>query len=85
MTKKHFIKIAEDINTRAIVVYSSDSSYDEKWFGLLTLAHLVNDFVSTFSKFNDNFNATSFINAWGVNKLKLELETIQATEIASGI
>ena len=85
MTKKHFIKIAEDINTRAIVVYSSDSSYDEKWFGLLTLAHLVNDFVSTFSKFNDNFNATNFINACGVNKLKLELETIQATQIASGI
>ena len=86
MTKKHFDKIAKDINERALVIFhSEESSYTEKWYGLTTLYHLINDLCSNFSQFNKNFSAYTFIVACGVNKLKLELEREQATRIATGI
>tara|TARA_R100000234_G_C4828418_1_gene105879 strand:+ start:156 stop:383 length:228 start_codon:yes stop_codon:yes gene_type:complete len=74
MTRKHFEKIAKDINERAMIVfYSNESTDDEKWYGLKVLEHLQNDFISTFSKFNDNFDAKRFRNACGIQELRLEL------------
>jgi len=85
MTKKHFEIIANDLNTRAIKVISTESSYEEKWFGLFTLEQLVIDFVNSFNKLNINFDDSKFIQSCGVSKLKRELEREQATKIASGV
>jgi len=86
MTKKHFEKIAEDINKQGIIIQNMDNcSYDEKWFAFLILEDLTNDLLNTFSEFNNNFDMDKFIKACGIRKLKLELEREQATKIASGI
>ena len=85
MTKKHFEIIANDFNNRAIKVINTESSYEEKWYGLFTLGNLVIDFVNSFNKLNNNFDDSKFIQACGVSKLKRELEREQAYKIASGI
>ena len=85
MTKKHFEAIAKDVKYRAEVIFHGEATYQEKWYALATLHAFVYDLVSTFSKFNDNFNSGKFIEATQVAKYKLELERVQATKIASGI
>ena len=85
MTKKHFEAIAKDIEYRAAVIFKGESSYDERWFALQTLHAFVYDLISTFSKFNDNFDGGRFMEATQVARYKLELEREQATKIATGI
>ena len=83
MTKKHFEAIAKDINTRATVVFFSQSLSDtEKEISLHTLKHMAYDLGSTFSKFNDNFDYDKFIKACGVVDLEqdLELKILEASK-----
>lgn len=69
----------------AAVIFKGESSYDERWFALQTLHAFVYDLISTFSKFNDNFDGGRFMEATQVARYKLELEREQATKIATGI
>ena len=75
MTKKHFEAIAKDINTRATVVFFSQSMSDtNKAISLHTLKHMAYDLGSTFSKFNDSFDYDKFIKACGVVELEQDLQ-----------
>ena len=75
MTKKHFEAIAEDINKQGIIIQNMNNcSYDEKWFAFLILEDLANDLLSTFSEFNNNFDADKFIRATGIVNLSLNLK-----------
>ena len=86
MTKKHFEAKAKDIKFRATEIYEyKDYTYEEKWFALATLNATVHDLKNTFTRFNPNFSGVTFVNACGVNSLKLELERERATYIATGM
>ena len=71
MTKKHFIKIAETLKDRAIVIEHYPNGTN-KATALFTLKHTIYDLGAEFKLINPNFDYEKFVNATDIEEKEIQ-------------
>tara|TARA_R110002012_G_scaffold295335_1_gene491807 strand:- start:737 stop:1021 length:285 start_codon:yes stop_codon:yes gene_type:complete len=82
MTKKHFIKIAETLKDRAIVIeHYPMGTNKERATALFTLKHTIYDLGAEFKLINSNFDYDKFVNATEIEEKETQAWMLYKQEI----